>query len=285
MRVLHVNNIAGVASTISDELRRRGYVSDVLVFEESTYGFPYDYIVTGSKFAKLIKTVFKGFKYNIVHWHYPRQRKTIKLYSKLKPIIKHYHGTDLRNRFETDLCIVSTPDLLEYAPRAIYLPNPVNTENLKPLYKANNLKPVICWYCSAITVFEAIRKAEKSLGNKYAFIKLKGYKHYEALQLIAKSDLFIDIRLNGWYGLASIEAMAFGKPVIGNIKEEFRRRYNPPVVQYDSYGDLVSTINEVLSDENLRFSCAISSRNYVEKEHNVKIIADRLIKIYSEHHI
>lgn len=285
MRILHINNIAGVASTISSELRRRGYISDVLVFEENIYGFPYDYRVTGNSLIKLIKAMLKGFNYNIVHWHYPRQRKAVKLYSKFKSIIKHYHGTDLRNRFEGDFCIVSTPDLLEYAPKAIYLPNPVDTESLKPQYKTNNLKPVICWYCSAITMLEVIKEAERNLSSKYTFIKLKGYKHREALQLLAKSDLFIDIRLNGWYGLTSIEAMALGKPVIGNIKEELRRKYNPPVIQYNSYGDLVSTINKVLSDEDLRLSYAVNSRGYVEKKHNVKIIIDKLIKIYSEHHI
>jgi len=243
---------------------------------------------------KILKTIIKGFKYNIIHWHYPRQRKTINIYSKIKHIVKHYHGTDLRGKFEEDFCIVSTPefeedfcivstpDLLEYAPNSIYIPNPVNIEEIEPIYKTNNLKPIVTYYYSTISRIKVIEEAKSKIGGKYQFIELKGYKHEDALNLLANSDLFIDIRLNGWYGIASIEAMALGKPVIGDIKDEFRNKYNPPIIQYNSYENLTNTINEILNDEDLRIKYAKNSRSYVEKIHNVKIVVNELVEIYNK---
>jgi len=282
MKILHVNNIAGVASTISYELRKRGIICDVLILNEDPYGFPYDYKVTGNSFMKILKTILKGFKYDIIHWHYPRQRKTINIYSKIKHVVKHYHGTDLRGKFERDFCIVSTPDLLEYAPNSTYIPNPINVEEIKPIYKTTNLKPIITYYYSTISKVEIVEKAKSKMGKKYQFIELKGYRHEDALNLLANSDLFIDIRLNGWYGVTSIEAMALGKPVIGDIKDEFRNKYNPPIIQYNSYENLTNTINEILNNEDLRISYAVNSRRYVERIHNTKTVVNELIKIYSK---
>ncbi|MEM1547070.1 MAG: hypothetical protein QW775_07400 [Ignisphaera sp.] len=282
MKILHVNNIAGVASTISHELRNRGIISDVLIFDENPYSFPYDYKITGNRFMKLLKTMLKGFKYDIIHWHYPKQRKTISIYSKIKPVIKHYHGTDLRGKFEEAFCIVSTPDLLEYAPNSIYIPNPVDIEKIKPVYRTKNPKPIITYYCSAISKIEIVKEAKSKIGDKYQFIELKGYRHEDALNLLANSDLFIDIRSNSWYGVTSIEAMALGKPVIGDIKDEFRMEYNPPIIQYNYYKNLTNTINEILNNENLRIKYAINSRNYIEKTHNIKTVINELIKIYSK---
>ena len=54
-----------------------------------------------------------------------------------KPVILHYHGTRVRNRWKerenfwrkADAILVSTPDLLEGAPKStIYIPNPIDTD-------------------------------------------------------------------------------------------------------------------------------------------------------------
>jgi len=282
MKILHINNISGVASTLSDELKKRAVQSDVLIFQKSIFSFPHDYLVTGSSPVKVLKAIWKGKNYDIVHWHFPRQRKTINIYSKLKSVLKHYHGTDLRGKREGGFCVVAMPELLDFAPNGRYLPHPIKVEEIEPVYGTGNKTPIVCWYRSTLTRVDIIEKALRDLEGRCISLELKGYRHEEALNAIAKSDIFLDIRTNGWYGLSTAEAMAYGKPVIGYIREDFAKKYNPPIVPHDAYGDLTETLSECLSDSTLKVKRGKDCRQYAESVHNVKNLVDALLTIYKE---
>jgi len=251
-----------------------------LVFEKSIYGFPYDQLVTGRSSVKILKAIWKARNYDIVHWHYPRQRRTIDVYSRFKSVLKHYHGTDLRGKREENFCVVAMPELLDYAPNGWYLPHPINVEEIEPIYETGNKMPMVCWYRSMLTKVDIVEKALKDLEGRCIFLELKGYKHEEALNTIAKSDIFIDIRTNGWYGLSTAEAMAYGKPVIGYIREDFAKKYNPPITTYTANEELTKTLDTFLSDPNLKVKIGKACRHYAEIAHNVKNVVDKLLPIY-----
>jgi len=280
MKILHINNISRVASTLSDELKKRSVQSDVLVFQKSIYGFPFDYLVTGISPIKVLKALWKGKNYDIVHWHYPRQRKTITIYSKLKSVLKHYHGTDLRGKREKGFCVVAMPELLEYAPNGMYLPHPIKVDKIEPIYETGNKTPIVCWYRSTVTKADIIEKAFEDLENPCVPLEMKGYKHEEALNAIAKSDIFIDIRTNGWYGLSTAEAMAYGKPIIGYVREDFVKKYNPPILSHTAYGNFTETLDRFLGDSKLRVRMGKACRHYAETVHNVKNAVDMLLPTY-----
>ncbi|MGD9615078.1 MAG: glycosyltransferase [Alphaproteobacteria bacterium] len=56
-------------------------------------------------------------------------------------------------------------------------------------------------------------------GVEFEFDLIQGASHEEAMDRIARCDLFIDQLLAGWYGGAAVEAMLLGKPVIAYIRD------------------------------------------------------------------
>jgi len=188
----------------------------------------------------------------------------------------------LRGKKEKGFCILAMPELIECAPRGLYLPHPIKVEEIKPLYVTGNKKPIVCWYRSTITSADLIERASRNLEDRCIFMELKGLMHEEALSVIARSDIFIDIRTNGWYGLSAAEAMAYGKPVIGDIREDFAKEYHPPVTPYNVKENLTETLLSLLNDSKLRRRRGEASRNYAETEHNVRIVVDKLLAIYAK---
>ena len=52
--VLHINNIAGTASLISQQQRKMDIKSDVLVFSKNQFDFGHDFIVESKKLRKVL---------------------------------------------------------------------------------------------------------------------------------------------------------------------------------------------------------------------------------------
>ena len=146
MRVLHVWNTAGVGSILAKYQRKLlGWDTWVVMrkafdpFGVTTYGEAWD--CSAEVFTA--KALWLARKFDLIHIHsFDRFLKLVKLVYPHKPVVLHYHGTDIRGRWEekrkywsrADLVLVSTPDLLDGAPKeAIYLPNPVDTELFKPV--------------------------------------------------------------------------------------------------------------------------------------------------------
>jgi len=135
MRVLHIHQIAHIPQLLVRELKKRGI--DAEFSEEAD--------------ASTIK------EYDMVHGHYALNRHTItafRLARKNKiPFILHCHGSDLRlltgtERIElpwhyrtisqhirkrSEKILLSTPDLIEFEPNGIYIPNPVDLDLFRPM--------------------------------------------------------------------------------------------------------------------------------------------------------
>jgi len=145
LKVLHIWNTAGVGSIIARHMDKTfGTQSWVITIGRSdkfgltTYGECWD---CGAKIFTL-KALLISIRYDLLHIHsFDRMVPLLKIVYPKKPVVLHYHGTDIRDRWsqrrrywsKSDLVIVSTPDLLDGAPeRVIYLPNPVDTKYFKP---------------------------------------------------------------------------------------------------------------------------------------------------------
>jgi glycosyltransferase involved in cell wall biosynthesis len=126
---------------------------------------------------------------------------------------------------------------------------------------------------------------DKLIEEKYPIKKLliENVTHNELKKCYKECDIFVDQILSGWYGTASIEAMAIGRPTVCFIRESY--------FQYINYGTEIPIINaqpsniyEVLKTliENKEQFTEIGerSRKFVEKYHDVKSVTKRLIDIY-----
>jgi glycosyltransferase involved in cell wall biosynthesis len=104
-----------------------------------------------------------------------------------------------------------------------------------------------------------------------------------ALQTVAECDVFLDQFTIGAEGLAALEAMAMGKPVVCYIKPSLRARYpeSLPIVSVDQ-DSLAETVAGLLADGQRRHELGVRSRRYVEEYHDARQIAAELIDIYKE---
>lgn len=109
----------------------------------------------------------------------------------------------------------------------------------------------------------------------FDFKLITGMPHHEARQWIARSDLFIDQLVIGDFGLASVEAMALGKPVICYVKPSLQSRYprELPLVNASPV-TLPEVLAGLLGDGPRRHRLGRESREWVETHHD----ADRFIQ-------
>jgi glycosyltransferase involved in cell wall biosynthesis len=147
MKVLHINNVAGVASLLIQGLRRRGVDADLVVRIRHPYGFPNETVLNTSALMFVFRVMKLCRNYDIVHVHGLSYRvffnaNIFGLKALGAKLVLHLHGTEIReshNNLSTktalkisDQILVGTPDLLYYCPRAVWLPTPIDPV-FKPL--------------------------------------------------------------------------------------------------------------------------------------------------------
>jgi len=147
LKILYIWDIGGDSYLAAKFQRKIGHEADVI--KNSGYN-PYGLVeFYGGKEFKTIfwvgefyaYSILKAKRYDLIHVHC--LYKMIPILRRLYPdkkIILHYHGTDCRvtpldkrKKAEkmSDMVLLSTPDLKEYVPEGIYVPNPIDTELFK----------------------------------------------------------------------------------------------------------------------------------------------------------
>ena len=130
-------------------------------------------------------------------------------------------------------------------------------------------------------VLEAVDRL-RAQGGVFEFRLIEGLEHGQALAEIAKADVFVDQMIVGDYGVASIEAMAMGVPTICFVKDSIVPRYpaEPPIVNA-TIDSLPTVLGNLLADRGRRHSLGLRSREYVERHHDIKEVANSMKAIYT----
>ena len=296
MRIAHIGNIAGIASIISKEQQSNGDAADVFVFDtftEEQFGgvrIYYNSYISKLMFYKKLKS------YDIWHYHYPYGglKKYLEKNQQNKIFLKHYHGDDLRRarKKEYDFCLVSTPDLLNYAPNGQWLPNPIDLKEIE-CYRINNVNnvnspPLIAHYPYYENMHSyndhysnVLDRIEKE--NKGKIVNISNITHTTALEKISYCSITIGKILPdiGWFGKFELESMALGKPVIAYVSDELYKRYSPPIFQTTIntfHDDLIALLND--KSEMKRLS--LEGLKYIEKYHNSRNVTQQIYKYYNQ---
>jgi hypothetical protein len=105
----------------------------------------------------------------------------------------------------------------------------------------------------------------------------------EALSIVQDCDIMLDQFVVGSHGLASLEAMAFGKPTVCYIKPSLIPRYPDdfPIINANQ-DNLAEVLGGLLKDGQKRYEIGRRSRVYVEKYHDAHRIARDLVNIYQK---
>lgn len=130
-----------------------------------------------------------------------------------------------------------------------------------------------------------VTRAIENLKLKYEFefVLVQGMEREKALQIMSQCDIFIDQLILGIHGYAAVEAMAFGKPVIGYINSVIGKEYPSELPIVSASPETITEKLEVLvKDASLRHELGKKGRAYVEKYHDEKKVAKQLVEIYRE---
>jgi len=145
MKILHIWSVAGISSLIAQYMdSRHDTESDIIITEK------WDKLGLNKYRTKRIKSKpffgLKGLtmarKYDLIHVHYHSIFIPFLKFLYDKPVIIHFHGSDVRENWtarlgrikRADAIFVSTRDLLKGAPpNTIWIPNPVDTVKFTPI--------------------------------------------------------------------------------------------------------------------------------------------------------
>lgn len=129
------------------------------------------------------------------------------------------------------------------------------------------------------SAIDALQKEGYAIDFKVA----EGITHAELFREYELCDIFIDQISVGWYGTASLESMAVGRPTCAYIDERY--------YQYIDYSDEIPVINvtrenvteklcELINNQEKLPEIGRKSREFVEKYHDVRNVTKKLIDIY-----
>lgn len=163
----------------------------------------------------------------------------------------------------------------------------INLKDIQPKYPSvNNNRPVIIHSPSAkiakgsniiIPLIESLKQ-----DYDFEFVLLHNLSRDEVLKKMEEADIFLDQIIYGSYGMAALEAMSFGKPVVCYIMlEVFEAGLSKecPIVNA-SPDNLKEQLIKLIANPQLRHEIGIKSRKFAEKFHDVEKISSQLLSIY-----
>lgn len=304
MRVLILHDCAGVMLQLSQELNKRGHEAELYFFRDDPY---LQYGKTRFRGSKLqtVKHVFSKIleNYDIVHLYntmfpnHPLPYDYILARLRRQKTVIHFHGSDLRIghnnpavRFllHNKTLLVSTPDLLAFAPkRAIWLPNPVDTDKFYPVpVEPHNSIRILhsnTWSWRFKGTDHIIRSV-KELKKKGYEIELEIIGKDNPVPFVSMPALYswCDIVINEVnvpvHSLVGIEAMMSGRPVLSSYKVP-REISNPPIIDIDPE-TLTEKLEWLIQEPEIRQDLGEKGSHWARETHSLKNVADKLLTVY-----
>jgi len=188
-----------------------------------------------------------------------------------------------------DKQLVCAPYLSEFVPSSEVLPLAIDLSEYKFIPKEAPIDEITILHAPTSQgnkgtkfIFQAIEQL-KSEGYRIKVLLVENLTHAELREKYIECDIFIDQLLAGWYGTASIEAMAVGRPTVCFIRESYYK--------YIHYGDSIPIINasphtiydvlkRTIENKEQLPTIGIKSRKFVEDVHDLEKLTNQLITIY-----
>ena len=211
-----------------------------------------------------------------------------------KKSVFHFVGSDIRGKSPDELAygrladaqVVGSYDAARWIPEAEVVPPGIDLSAIEPVPPRAD-GPVRVAHAALSRRrkgTELVVAACEELGLELDVIE--NVRHDEVGPRLARADIVVDQLNSGWYGLFAIEAMAYGKPVVGYIHDEAATRtaaafgVDLPIVR-STKETLAADLRPLLESAEERRARGAAGRSYVERVHDADKMADRLIDIYS----
>lgn len=165
-------------------------------------------------------------------------------------------------------------------PHRIYLPDYTpafpDPNKADPLVVHSPTAPIIK---GTAAVLAAAQQVAESSRFELAIVENKTHSESEAM--IKSCDIFLDQFVLGGLGVAALEAMAFGKPVVCYIKPSLVSAYpsDLPIVNA-TQETLAEVLARLVQDGPWRLDLGRRGRAYVERYHDAHQLAHELVEVY-----
>lgn len=212
-----------------------------------------------------------------VHVHDERTRRRLELWAGLCEghtiVGDHSLDVHLRPYFQHLYIVGQRVDTRQYTP----CPPAANVE--VPVIVHAPSSPLL----KGTDVLRGVLEQLRHDGARFDYVEIQGMTQNEALQRYAQADLVVDQLRSGSHGQFAVEAMSLAKPVICYVQPQLVPLYPAglPLINANP-----NTLGDVLRDwlrrpRDLR-ELGIASRAYVEREHDVRVVARRLLDAYEQ---
>jgi glycosyltransferase involved in cell wall biosynthesis len=185
-------------------------------------------------------------------------------YDDLAPVVAAFDGPTF----------VSTPDLLDYVPGAVWLPLVVDLDAFAAGELPLQRNVPVVMHAPSNTALKGTAEIEAALAPLVAeglvdYRRIEGVSPDRFGALLAESDIVVDQLLLGSYGVLACEAMALGRVVVGNVDAAVRSRVGVDVPVLDATPDtLIDVLRGVLADRESSRATALAGRGFVEQHHD-----------------
>ncbi|MGI8574481.1 MAG: hypothetical protein ACR2MA_03885 [Egibacteraceae bacterium] len=203
------------------------------------------------------------------------------------PLTAELQSRFARVRREVDRCdvpkVVTTMDLLDDVPGAIWLPHVLDTQTWQPgppiLQRS---RPVVLHAPSRTGQMKGSQWVDEACqplhdAGVIEYRRLRGVPYAEMPSRIRAADIVIDQLALGSHGVLALQAMASERLVIGHVSGRVRSRLSDqiPVVEAEP-PDVRGVLEDTLAARDHSRHLAASGREYVLRYHAGEESADRL---------
>ena len=174
------------------------------------------------------------------------------------------------------------------------IPNPINVEDIKYTPQNEAKKPVIFhgvntknFYKKGSDYFDqALEIIKQERPGLCEIVRTEDLPYVTYMAQLAKSDIVLDQVLGYDQGYNALEAMAQGKVLLTCAEKEWRQHYNIPehCVALNALPDaqkIASLLIELIDHPSQRVILGEQARNFIEKEHHYKKVAQKYLDVWS----
>jgi glycosyltransferase involved in cell wall biosynthesis len=189
-------------------------------------------------------------------------------------------------------CVVGSENMVAYVDRNIFptfhvvrcairleefLPSYPDPDRRRPLLVHSPSDPGVKGTAAVLAAIDALQRR----GLEFEFQLVQNMARAEALTVLRSADIFLDQFVLGAHGMAAIEAMAFGKTVVGYIRPTIPYLPELPIVTA-TQDNLADVLEPLIVDGARRHEIGVRSRRYAEQYHDAPVIAKQLVGLYQD---
>lgn len=335
VRVFHgPNNVAGAAELLARAQRDFGYDARSICFDGPQFSGPVDQQISLNVRGR-ISLLLAARQFDVFHFYFGNTLfaglglQDVRLLKSLgKKVFMYFCGCDIRDSKSVienqhfsacancwpqkchprrdelesmlddfDGVFVSTPDLLEFAPKATWLPQPIDLELLSKIGQeelskkkdSDSTRRIVrvahAPSSRSLKGTSEVRQAIEALqrrGHEIELILIEGRTYKDALSMCASADIAIDQLLIGSYGQFSVEAMALGLPVICYIRDDLRSHYPAtlPIVSATP-SNIIDVLTALVTNPSSWDDLSKSGKTYVQQHHSSEVVGRIASAMYS----